>query len=130
MSIEFTDRHVVVTGGTGALGAAVVRVLVDAGATCHVPAHKAPDPARFPLGKQERVRVVAGIDLADEAAVGSFYEKLPALWASIHVAGGFAAAPIAQATLQQFREMLDTNAVTCFLCCREAVKKIRASGGG
>jgi NAD(P)-dependent dehydrogenase (short-subunit alcohol dehydrogenase family) len=33
----FQDRHVVVTGGTGALGIAVVGALIEAGATCHVP---------------------------------------------------------------------------------------------
>ena len=33
----FADRHVVITGGTGALGTAVVGALLDAGAHCHVP---------------------------------------------------------------------------------------------
>ncbi len=37
MSLSFQDRHVVVTGGTGALGTAVVTALLEAGATCHVP---------------------------------------------------------------------------------------------
>jgi NAD(P)-dependent dehydrogenase (short-subunit alcohol dehydrogenase family) len=127
MNIDFANRHVVVTGGTGALGAAVVKTLVDAGATCHLPAHRAPDPAKFALAAHERVKIVAGVDLVDEKAVASFYAALPSLWASIHVAGGFAYGAIADTTLDQFREMLDTNAVTCFLCCREAVKKIRAS---
>jgi NAD(P)-dependent dehydrogenase (short-subunit alcohol dehydrogenase family) len=127
MDIDFTNRHVVVTGGTGALGAAVVQTLLDAGATCHLPAHRAPDPSRFALAKHERVKIVTGVDLADEAQVTSFYANLPALWASIHVAGGFAASPIAETSLAQFQEMMQTNAVTCFLCCREASKRIRAS---
>ena len=33
----FRDRHVVVTGGTGALGTAVVGKLIEDGAICHVP---------------------------------------------------------------------------------------------
>ena len=37
MTLLFQDRHVVVTGGTGALGTAVVAALLEAGATCHVP---------------------------------------------------------------------------------------------
>jgi NAD(P)-dependent dehydrogenase (short-subunit alcohol dehydrogenase family) len=128
MKLDFTDRHVVVTGGTGALGAAVVQLLLDAGATCHIPAHSKPDSDRFPLRRHERVRIVAGVDLTDESAVTSFYGALPALWASVHVAGGFAAAPIADTPFMQFAEMISTNAVTAFLCCREAVRKIRASG--
>src|SRR5689334_16188163 len=35
--MDYRDRHVVVTGGTGALGTAVVRILIEAGAVCHVP---------------------------------------------------------------------------------------------
>ena len=34
--MDYRDRHVVVTGGTGALGTAVVAALIEAGATCHV----------------------------------------------------------------------------------------------
>jgi NAD(P)-dependent dehydrogenase (short-subunit alcohol dehydrogenase family) len=39
-------------------------------------------------------------------------------------------APIAETSLEQFRNMFDTNAVTCFLCCREAVKAMRKQGAG
>ena len=35
--MDYRDRHVVVTGGTGALGRAVVDALLAAGAHCHVP---------------------------------------------------------------------------------------------
>jgi NAD(P)-dependent dehydrogenase (short-subunit alcohol dehydrogenase family) len=122
MELDFTDRHVVVTGGTGALGAAVVDLLVQAGAICHVPAHHGAKPA------SDRVRVISGIDLTDEAAVASFYQALPSLWASIHAAGAFSASGIAETSLADFSKMLQVNAVTCFLCSREAVKKIRATG--
>jgi len=33
--MEFSGRHIVVTGGTGALGAAVVGTLVKGGASCN-----------------------------------------------------------------------------------------------
>ena len=43
------DSHVVITGGTGALGSAVAKALVEAGAHCHVPAIETSVPAdRFP----------------------------------------------------------------------------------
>ena len=35
--MDFSGKHVVVTGGTGALGTAVVGRLLAAGATCTVP---------------------------------------------------------------------------------------------
>src|SRR5215213_8503293 len=129
MQIDFAGRDVVVTGGTGSLGAAVVELLVAAGATCHIPAHRAPDAAKFPLARHERVRITAGIDLADEGAVTRYYAALPTLWASVHAAGSFDMAPLTETTLAAFRKMFDVNAVTCFLCSREAVRKIRAAGG-
>ena len=36
-SIDFEGAEVVVTGGTGVLGTAVVGRLLDAGAICHIP---------------------------------------------------------------------------------------------
>jgi NAD(P)-dependent dehydrogenase (short-subunit alcohol dehydrogenase family) len=130
MTLDFTDRHVVVTGGTGALGAAVAQLLVDAGATVHIPARHAADPAKFPLARHERVRIASPIDLADETAVRTFYQSLPALWASLHTAGGFAAAAITDTSLADFRGMMGINAVTSFLCCREAVRKMRSTSNG
>jgi NAD(P)-dependent dehydrogenase (short-subunit alcohol dehydrogenase family) len=125
LNLDFTGRHVVVTGGTGALGAAVVQILIDAGAVCHVPALRPADGA-----VHERVHVESPIDLTDEAAVGKFYGLLPSLWASVHVAGGFAAGPIGETSLSMWKQMQDINGVTCFLCCREAIKKIRAAKTG
>ncbi len=42
--MNYHDRHVVVTGGTGALGSAVVSMLVGAGAVCHIPYIDPPKP--------------------------------------------------------------------------------------
>ena len=53
--MDYRDRHVIVTGGTGALGAAVVGALVEVGATCHVPYVVAAEAERFALRQHERV---------------------------------------------------------------------------
>src|SRR5207244_1662764 len=45
-------------------------------------------------------------------------------------AGGFMAAPITETSLADFLQMFQTNAVTSFLCCREAVRQIRRTGAG
>ncbi len=96
--MDFRDRHVVVTGGTGALGTAVVSALVGAGAVCHVPYIHAAEAERFPLRDHAQVRLVADVELTDEAAVATLYGGVPKLWASIHLAGGFAMAPVAETT--------------------------------
>jgi NAD(P)-dependent dehydrogenase (short-subunit alcohol dehydrogenase family) len=128
--IDLHDRAVVVTGGTGALGTAVVAALVEAGATCHVTNWSAEELARFPFRDHERVRVTSDVDLADEREVSGFYRGLPPLYASIHVAGGFAMAPLAETTFADFERMWSMNAASAFLCCREAAARIRAGRAG
>lgn len=128
MDEPLAGRNVVVTGGTGALGKVVVARLMQAGAVCHVPAHSTGGPAS--AGKDERLRVVPGVDLADEAAVERFYDALPGLWASVHLAGGFAMSPLAETTRADFLRMVETNALTAFICCRAAARAMRKAGRG
>ena len=126
----FQDRHVVVTGGTGALGSAVVGALLEAGATCHVPYFVEAEAARFPHRDDKRVSLIHGGDLADEAVVARVYGGVPKLWASIHIAGGFAFAPIGETTVATLRRQIDMNFVSCFLCCRAAVAAMAQSPEG
>jgi NAD(P)-dependent dehydrogenase (short-subunit alcohol dehydrogenase family) len=124
MDQSLRGRRVVVTGGTGGLGAAVVKAFADEGAMCEVTTRR-PEKS---TGDHIRYHVV---DVADEDAVTRFYDTIGSdLWASVHLVGAFDASPIAETSLEKFRNMFDTNAVTCFLCCREAVKAMRTSGGG
>src|ERR1700690_2433090 len=125
-ALDFSGRHVVVTGGAGALGRAVVEAFVGAGAVCHVP-HRGAAPTDF--APHERIRLVGGVELTDEARVARFYADLPSLWASVQVAGGFAAAPLLSTSLADLRAQLDQNLVSAFLCCREAARRMDASGG-
>ncbi len=121
------DRHVVVTGGTGQLGAAVVRAFIEAGATCHIPAIESTPPMRN-LPDSPQIKVAAGVDLANEASVEGFYAKLPALHAVVNIAGGFAYAPIADSPLKVLEQQLSMNLVSCVLSCRAAVANFRKAG--
>ena len=131
--VEFAGRHVVVTGGTGALGRAVVGALRAANAVCHVPNLIAAELDGFPFAAEAGVHIVRDVDVADEAAVKRFYNALPPLWASIHLAGGFAMAPIAETSASDFTAQFHMNALSCFLCSAAAVSAFRARkapGGG
>jgi NAD(P)-dependent dehydrogenase (short-subunit alcohol dehydrogenase family) len=126
--MDFRDRHVVITGGTGALGAAVVEALIGAGAICHIPCFSEAEVQRFALRDHPQVKLVIAGNLADEAAIGRVYGTIKPLWASIHLAGGFAAGPLRDATVATIRQQIDMNLMTCLLCCREAVGAM--TGGG
>ncbi len=127
--MDFHDRHVVISGGAGALGTAVVEALLAAGATCHIPCLDEAEAERFRLRGHERVKLAVTGSLADETAVEQLYQAITPLWASIHIAGGFAAAALRETSLATLRQQLDMNVVSCALCCRAAVNAMTGGAG-
>jgi NAD(P)-dependent dehydrogenase (short-subunit alcohol dehydrogenase family) len=123
-------QNIVVTGATGALGGAVVSLLLERGATCHLPMMESTVPAHAPWAGHVRAVPTPGVSLTDEGAVSRFYANLPPLWGSVHLAGGYAGAPITDISLAEYEKQHLLNAVTAFLASREAVRAMRASGGG
>jgi NAD(P)-dependent dehydrogenase (short-subunit alcohol dehydrogenase family) len=128
--MNYQDRAVVVTGGTGALGTAVVAALLSAGAVCHVPYIDEQKIQRFPYRGHERVKLVGGCDLADEHGVAQLFDGVDDLWASIHIAGGFAMSPLVDTDKAGLMAMVETNLVSCYLCCRAAVRAMVHGAGG
>jgi NAD(P)-dependent dehydrogenase (short-subunit alcohol dehydrogenase family) len=126
--MDYRDRHVVITGGTGALGTAMVGALIEAGAVCHVPYLDRAEADRFALREHPKVTLVGDINLTQEGDVAKLYSGVPSLWASIHLAGGFAMAPVAETTKSDLMKQLEMNFVTAFLCCRAAVNAMRGGG--
>ncbi len=128
MAGDFRGRVVVVTGGSGELGSAVVAELLARGAEVHVPVRGAGRPGPLDALAGPALRVALGVDVSDEAGAARFYEGLGGLWASIHCAGGFLAAPIDATSWGAWEGMMRGNAASVFLCCREAVRAMRRSG--
>ena len=131
--MDFSGKHVVITGGTGALGSAVTGLLLAAGARCTVPYRHAEQAQRIAHRDHPHLTLIATGDLADEAAVAKLYDELPAMtsiWASIHIAGGFATGDVADTDKAALMAQIDGNLVSCFLCCRAAVRVMLAAGNG
>jgi NAD(P)-dependent dehydrogenase (short-subunit alcohol dehydrogenase family) len=126
--MDFAGRHVVITGGTGALGTAVAGLLLEAGAHCHIPYRRAADAERFPHRGHKRITMTGDCELAAEDDVARLYDGLPSLWASIHLAGGFAASPLVKTSKADFAAQIETNLISCFLCCRAAVQAMTKAG--
>lgn len=90
-------------------------------------------PDEGPFAGDRAVEVVA-VDLAAEDAVTGFYAGLAArhgdrpLWASIHLVGGFTMGPATGTSAAEVEQMFRLNALTAFLCSREAIKAMKGGG--
>ena len=126
--MDLRDRHIVVTGGAGALGTAVVTALIEAGAKCHVPCFDEAEAKRFSLRDHKQVTVMVAGNLAEETVVDRVYAGIAPLWASIHIAGGFAGGALTQTTVATIRQQIDMNLISCMLCSRAGLRAM--SGGG
>jgi NAD(P)-dependent dehydrogenase (short-subunit alcohol dehydrogenase family) len=127
--MDFSGKHVVVTGGAGALGIAVAGMLVGAGASCAIPYIHDAEAQRFPFRSDAKVTLIAVSDLADEAQVAKLYGGVNP-WASIHLAGGFAGGKVAETDKSALMTQIDNNLASCFLCCRAAVNAMLAGKQG
>ncbi|MEM0984415.1 MAG: SDR family NAD(P)-dependent oxidoreductase [Planctomycetota bacterium] len=123
------DKHCVVTGGTGGLGAAVVSRLVEAGANVTVPVFHHHEMSDYDWCDADCVRCVEGVDLTEPVRCQTFYARAVAergpLWASIHVAGGFSMGGIDATDPEVFDKMMAMNAKTCYLSCLEAARHMK-----
>ncbi len=127
--MDFRNRHVIVTGGAGALGTAVVARLIEAGALCHVPCLNEAEAARFRLRDHKQVSVTVTGSLTEEGAIDKLYRGVTPLWASVHTVGGFAASALRDTDLTTIRQQIEMNLISCILCCRAAVRAMTGAGG-
>jgi NAD(P)-dependent dehydrogenase (short-subunit alcohol dehydrogenase family) len=128
-----SDRSVLVTGGTGALGGAVVDAFLAAGwrvvCTWLAPAE------RERLGERDGLELIEA-DLFHEGqvewAVGQAAGNAEApLRAVANLVGGFLAGPrVEELTLEQFEGQFRVNLRPTFLVTRAALPRLAEAGGG
>jgi len=125
--VEFRDRVAVITGGTGALGRAVVLDLLSSGATVAVPYHgeKGWESLRAAAGEHAGRLAGSPVDLSDAAAVDRFMagvlERSKRLDFLVCVAGGFAAGRSFETDDGAWDRMLDLNLLSVVRTLRRAV---------
>ncbi|PDW03537.1 SDR family NAD(P)-dependent oxidoreductase [Candidatus Viridilinea mediisalina] len=133
------QNHIaLVTGGTGALGGAVVAALLEAGAHVVVPYHRAGDLSALRSRLQlDAAAALSGeqLDLTDEQAVQTYYQAVAqqhgGLDVLVNVAGGFAGGqPVHEAGWEVWQQQFDMNLKTAVLSCAAAVPHMIRRGGG
>jgi NAD(P)-dependent dehydrogenase (short-subunit alcohol dehydrogenase family) len=129
------EGSVLVTGGTGGLGTAVVGELLDAGArvvaTWIVPEQR--DRVEEELGSRELLELLEADVSTDEgaaAAVGAATGQ-PPLAAVVNLVGGYAGGgPVHEAPADEMARMVDLNLMTAYRTTRAAIPPMLDQGGG
>jgi NAD(P)-dependent dehydrogenase (short-subunit alcohol dehydrogenase family) len=126
---EVSDRTVLVTGGTGGLGAAVTRAFIDDGWRVVVPWIVERELER--VEEHERLELVQA-DLFDPDAVAHAFEIAgPSLRALVNLVGGFAIHErVHETPIETFEEQLRLNLRPTYLACNAALPALLEAGGG
>ncbi|MFB6137905.1 MAG: SDR family oxidoreductase [Halobacteriaceae archaeon] len=135
-TFDFAGDGVMVTGGAGALGSAVVRAFADAGADVAAVDVQPPDTGETELAPGEADLFVEA-DLTDEAgaerAVETVVDAFDGLDALCNVAGTWRGGdPLHETDVGTFDLLLDVNLKTTFLATKHALPHLqesRADGG-
>src|SRR5699024_9559612 len=132
MKFDFSNDHIIITGGSGALGSAVTSVLLDAGASCSVPCYRSSGLQSVKQENANNLFVQSGVDLTYQQQTRDFYEEAVnrqgSLWGSIHIAGGFNMGAFETLDQNDFMKQINMNLLTCFNTCRAAVEQMQKGG--
>jgi 3-oxoacyl-[acyl-carrier protein] reductase len=112
------NKRILVTGGSGGIGAACVRLFASEGADVVVHYHRGLERAEAVAG-EVGARVV-GADLTDETQVARMFEEAGELDHCAAIAGVWPQedTPVSELSLERWRATLDANLTASFLTAR------------
>jgi NAD(P)-dependent dehydrogenase (short-subunit alcohol dehydrogenase family) len=121
---------VLVAGGTGALGAAVVRELLEAGYDCAATWIVDVELERGRAEFGDRANFIRA-DLTDPSDADQAVEAVPDLEAVVDLVGGFASGPLVHETSpEEFDRMMRLNLTPAFNLAHAAMPRLVERGGG
>lgn len=132
--MDFTNKRVLVTGGSRGIGFAIARAFLAAGARVAINGStaKSVDSAIEILGDRDRTTSAPGnigIVADCELVVGAAIKAFGGLDILVNNAGVGAGRPIADCDEAMWDAHADVNLKGLFFCCRAAIPELRKSNG-
>lgn len=136
MDAGLTDKTVLVTGGSGGIGAEIVRAFANEGARVAIHCHRRREAAAELLASLDQPgrHCIAQADLGEEREVARLWRETEARVGPIEIlianAGIWVAddVPLHEMTLDQWNATLTTDLTSIFLCMREFFRGIMQHG--
>lgn len=121
-------RHgaILITGGTGTLGAALTHALMEDGFEIFV--NFSHDEARAARLQEETGCQLRRANVSDEKAVIELFESLPPLFAIVHGAAITRDALLLRQLPSDWQETIKVNLTGAFLVARQALQKVESGG--
>ena len=133
---DLKNRIAIVTGGNGGIGLGMARGLARAGAHVVVAGRNAEKSAGA-VRELERVGGQASsvmVDVADEASVTRLMDTVRTRQGRLDIlinnAGINIRKPLHELALSEWRQVIDTNLTSAYLCCHAAYPLFKEAGGG
>jgi 2-dehydro-3-deoxy-D-gluconate 5-dehydrogenase len=133
---DLTGKIALVTGGNGGIGLGMARGLAGAGASMIVVGRNAEKSAAALRTLREAGAQAEAIaaDVTDEAAVQAMFDDVAARHGRLDIlvnnAGSTVRKPPEQLSLDEWRQVMDVNLTSAFLCCRAAHPLMVRAGAG
>ena len=133
---DLKTKVAIVTGGNGGIGLGMARGLARAGATVVVAARDAGKSAEAVRELQSlgSAAFAVEVDVCDEASVAAMVagtvERCGRLDILVNNAGINIRKPAQELSFDEWRQVIDTNLGSAFLCARAAYPHMKQAGGG
>ncbi len=133
---DLTGRVALVTGGNGGIGLGMARGMAEAGAAIAIAGRNTAksEAAAAELAKLGVKTAVVSGDVADEAHCRRLVEETVARLGRLDIlvnnAGINIRKPAHELALAEWKEVLDTNLTSAFVCSQAAYQPMKQAGGG
>lgn len=130
---DLTGRVAIVTGGNGGIGLGMATGLLNAGASVVIAGRNKEKSAKAAASLGDRARAIE-VDVADEKSVHSLVDQAVNEFGRVDILVNNAGIAIRKQpetyTLDEWRQVIDTNLTSAFLCSKAAYPHMVKAGGG